>query len=163
MFGRRSKGATATKDRTGTFRSRFTAGEWDQVLQAPWIFFGMAAQSDGTIDDVEAREFAGRLTQGSLLYKDPLHREVAAAMTSASSDVMVKAMASDPSSLRELLKRKLTPEEYQSFVSSMWIDANAVAHVSDGLSDEETKALTALALFFEVDVMGIKGRFGSKD
>jgi hypothetical protein len=163
MFGKRSKGGTATKDRTGSFRSRFTAQEWEQVLQAPWVFFGMAAQSDGTIDEAESHEFAGRMTRGGLLYKDPLHREVAAAMASAPRDVMVKAMACNPSSLRELLKRKLTPEEYQSFVSSMWIDANAVAHASDGLSDEETKALTALALFFEVDVMGMKGRFGSED
>jgi hypothetical protein len=163
MFGKRSKGGTATKDRTGSFRSRFTAREWEQVLQAPWVFFGMAAQSDGTIDEAESHEFAGRMTQGGLLYKDPLHREVATAMASAPRDVMVKAMSSDPSSLRELLKRKLTPEEYQGFVSSMWIDANAVAHASEGLSDDETKALTALALFFEVDVMGMKGRFEAKD
>jgi hypothetical protein len=163
MFGRKSQGGTATKDRTKPFRSRFTAQEWERVLQAPWVFFGMAAQSDGTIDEAESHEFAGRMTRGGLLYKDPLHREVAAAMTTAPSDVMVKAMSSDPSSLRELLKRKLTPEEYQGFVSSLWIDANAVAHASDGLSDEETKALTALALYFDVDVMGMKGRFGGKD
>ena len=144
------------------FKSRF-GSDWDLVMAVPFLFFGMTAGADGTIDDAEAAEMQRRMQGGALGYKDPLHREVAAKFFSTPvtmNDLLTKANQAGPEKIRSLLQKKLSADEYQGYLGSVLIDATGVAQASEGISPTELQALTALATYFGVDVAGLQKRFG---
>jgi hypothetical protein len=146
------------------FRDRFSPDEWSLVMSVPFLFFGMTASADGSIDQAESAELQRRMQGGAIGYKDPLHREVAAQFFSTPvtlDELLRKANAAGPEKVRETLRKRLTTDEYQGYLGSILIDAMGVAQASGGVSDSETTALTALATFFGIDVAGIQKRFGS--
>ncbi len=145
------------------FRDRFKGDEWSLVMSVPFLFFGMIASADGTVDQSEAAELQRRMQSGAFGYKDPLHREVASQFFSTPvtlDELLRKANEAGPEKIRELLRKRLSADEYQGYMSSVLIDAMGVAQSSGGVSDTETTALTALATFFGIDVAGMKKRFG---
>lgn len=151
------------KAASGNFRDRFNPEEWSLVMAVPFLFFGMTASADGSIDDAEAGELQRRMQSGAVGYKDPLHREVAQQFFSTPvtlDELLRKANAAGPEKVRETLRKRLSDDEYQGYLSSVLIDAMNVAKASGGVSDSETTALTALAAFFGIDVAGMKKRFG---
>jgi hypothetical protein len=144
------------------FKSRF-GSDWDLVMSVPFLFFGATAGADGTIDSAEAAELQRRMQGGALGYKDPLHREVAAEFFSTPvtiDQLITKANQAGPDKVRSVLQKKLTTDEYQSYLGSVFIDAMGVARASDGISPVELQALTTLATFFGVDIAGMQKRFG---
>lgn len=144
------------------FKARF-GSDWHLVMAVPFLFFGMTAGADGNIDDAEAAEMQRRMQGGALGYKDPLHREVAAEFFSTPvtmNDLLTKANQAGPEKIRSLLQKKLSTNEYQGYLGSVFIDALGVARASGGVSASETQALTALATFFGVDIAGLEKRFG---
>jgi len=146
------------------FRDRFSPDEWSLVMSVPFLFFGMTASADGSIDQAESAELQRRMQGGAIGYKDPLHREVAAQFFSTPvtlDELLRKANAAGPEKVRETLRKRLTTDEYQGYLGSILIDSMGVARASGGVSDSETTALTALATFFGIDVAGIQKRFGS--
>jgi hypothetical protein len=146
-----------------TFKSRFTGDDWSLVMAVPFIFYGMTAGADGTIDAAEQEELRRRMQGGAVGYKDPLHREVAQEFwgTPVTADQLLsRANAAGPEKVRSVLQKVLTHDEYQGYVGSVFIDAMGVAKASGGVSGEEATALTALAGFFGVDVAGLQKRFG---
>jgi uncharacterized membrane protein YebE (DUF533 family) len=156
MFKKKSAG--------GSFRDRFSQDEWSLVMSVPFLFFGMTASADGTIDQAEAAELQRRMQSGAIGYKDPLHREVASQFFSTPvtlDELLKKANEAGPQKVRDTLRKRLTDDEYQSYLGSILIDAMGVAKASGGVSDSETTALTALAAFFGIDVAGMQKRFGS--
>ncbi|MBM3696008.1 MAG: hypothetical protein FJW79_08775 [Actinobacteria bacterium] len=145
------------------FKSRFSSEDWDLVMAVPFLFFGMTAGADGNIDAAEAAELQRRMQGGALGYKDPLHREVAAQFfsTPVTIDQLLKrANTAGPEKVRSVLQKALTPDEYQNYLGSVFIDAMGVARASQGVSPEELTALSALATFFGIDVAGLDKRFG---
>ena len=145
------------------FRDRFSGDEWGLVMSVPFLFFGMIASADGTIDQPEAAELQRRMQGGAIGYKDPLHREVALQFFSTPvtlEELLRKANQAGPEKVRDTLRKRLTEDEYQGYLSSVFIDSMGVAQASGGVSDTETTALTALATFFGIDVAGMKKRFG---
>jgi tellurite resistance protein len=144
------------------FKSRF-GSDWDLVMAVPFLFFGMTAGADGTIDDTEAAEMQRRMQGGALAYKDPLHREVAAEFFSTPvtmNELLAKANQAGPEKIRSLLQKKLSANEYQGYLGSVFIDAMGVARASGGVSEVEAQALTTLATYFGVDIAGLQKRFG---
>ncbi|HUU60775.1 MAG TPA: hypothetical protein VMX37_00070 [Acidimicrobiia bacterium] len=147
---------------SNNFRDRFSPEEWSLVMSVPFLFFGMIASADGTIDQAEAAELQRRMQGGAIGYKDPLHREVAAQFFSTPvtlEELLRKANQAGPEKVRDTLRKRLTDDEYQGYLSSVLIDSMGVAQASGGVSDTETTALTALATFFGIDVAGMKKRF----
>jgi len=147
---------------SNNFRDRFNQEEWTLVMSVPFLFFGMIASADGTIDQAEAAELQRRMQGGAIGYKDPLHREVASQFFSTPvtlEELLRKANQAGPEKVRDTLRKRLTDDEYQGYLSSVLIDSMGVAHASGGVSDTETTALTALATFFGIDVAGMKKRF----
>lgn len=145
------------------FKARFTDQEWGLVMSVPFLFFGMTAGADGSIDQAEAAELDRRMKGGAFGYKDPLHREVALEFFSTpvtAAELLVKANQAGPEKVRATLRAKLTDSEYQGYVGSVFIDSMGVANASGGISPKETESLTALATFFGVDVAGLSKRFG---
>ena len=148
---------------SNNFRDRFSQEEWTLVMSVPFLFFGMIASADGTIDQAEAAELQRRMQGGAIGYKDPLHREVASQFFSTPvtlEELLRKANQAGPEKVRDTLRKRLTDDEYQGYLSSVLIDSMGVAQASGGVSDTETTALTALATFFGIDVAGMKKRFG---
>ncbi len=151
------------KAASGNFRDRYSPDEWSLVMSVPFLFFGMTASADGSIDQAEAAEMQRRMQSGAIGYKDPLHREVASqffATPVTLDELLAKANAAGPEKVRDTLRKRLSEDEYQSYLSSVLIDAMNIAKASGGVSDTETTALTALAAFFGIDVAGMKKRFG---
>jgi len=147
---------------SNNFRDRFNQEEWTLVMSVPFLFFGMIASADGTIDQAEAAELQRRMQGGAIGYKDPLHREVASQFFSTPvtlEELLRKANQAGPEKVRDTLRKRLTDDEYQGYLSSVLIDSMGVAQASGGVSDTETTALTALATFFGIDVAGMKKRF----
>jgi hypothetical protein len=150
------------KPASNNFRDRFSQEEWALVMSVPFLFFGMTASADGSIDQAEAAELQRRMQGGAIGYKDPLHREVAAQFFSTPvtlEELLRKANQAGPEKVRDTLRKRLTDDEYQGYLGSILIDSMGVARASGGVTDTETTALTALATFFGIDVAGMKQRF----
>lgn len=147
----------------GNFRDRFNPEEWNLVMSVPFLFFGMTASADGSIDQAEAAELQRRMQGGAIGYKNPLHREVASQFFSTPvtlDELLSKANAAGPEKIRDILRKRLSDDEYQGYLGSVLIDAMGVAKASGDVSDTETTALTALAAYFGIDVAGLQKRFG---
>jgi len=147
-------------------KENFTEEEWAMLKALSFIAFGIVASADGKIDDKEAGEMTRRLQTGAQGYKDPLHKELA--MDILRSDipaVIASAKNVELSKVRALLQDKLTQDEYQGFLGSIFVDMLAVAGVSGGflgrgkIDSKEMTALNSFAALFGIDIGALKRRF----
>ena len=79
----------------------------------------------------------------------------------------VNKLAERTSQMKTFLKEKLTPEEYQKFLGSLFMNGVKVARASGGgvlglgdkISAEEKRALAAFAAIFELDLANLSKLF----
>jgi hypothetical protein len=154
-----------------TMRERFTEEEWGLVRHVPFDAFLFGALADQKIEDEEVAAFTQTLERAAAL-TDPLHREIALSYTGAGvADVgaemrfqmgeNAEEMSKRLDRTKAMLKEHLTGEEYQSFVTSVTINALLVAGAStkkkgifrkkEVISEEEAQALAVFAATWEVD------------
>jgi hypothetical protein len=154
-------------------KERFTQEEWQLLKLLPFQVFVLVAGADGRIDKEEVAQLQKDLRDAPF-YKDVLHRELFVDILSSDINALIKE-AADATKLAEragkmkaILQQKLTPEEYQRFVGSMFINGLKVARASGGgilglgdkVSEEEKRALTMFATVFELDVGSLSKLFG---
>lgn len=147
-------------------KERFTTEEWESVRCVPVQAFGIVAGADADADSREFGEFADRMLRGGMTYKDPLHREVAQEFASDDLQKRVRLAAqTEVAETKALLRSKLSPEEYQGFLGSIFIDAVAVARASgtpgEEVSEPEQAMLMAFAMAWDLDFQVIQRLFGS--
>lgn len=145
-------------------KERFTPDEWELVRCVPIQAFGIVAGADMQADQREFEEFAGRMLRGGMTYKDTLHREVAQEFASDDlSKRIEKATQMEIGGTKTLLRTKLTPQEYQSFLGSILIDAVAVARASGEagkeIGDQEQTMLAAFGMAWEIDLEEVQRIF----
>jgi hypothetical protein len=152
-------------------KEKFTSDEWELLKIFPFQIFVVVAGADLNIDEKEIEQFNKDLHIAPF-YKDPLHKELFIDILSSDITKLLKK-AMDVSKLVEhvnkiknILKAKLTIDEYQRFTASMFVNAVKVAQASGGsifggnkISDEEKRALLLLAGMFELDPGSIKKFF----
>ena len=146
-------------------KDRFKPDEWEIVRCVPIQAFGIVAGADMEPDQKEFEEFAKRMLQGGMTYKDQLHREVAQEFASDDLQKRIqKAAEVDVSQTKALLKGKLSAEEYQSFLGSIFIDALAVARATGAsgaeVSEQEQTMLAAFGMAWEIDLEEVQRIFG---
>jgi hypothetical protein len=146
-------------------KERFTPEEWSLLKTLPFQVFVLVAGSDKKIDKKEIEQLQKDL-QSAAFYRDPLHREVAVDILTSDIDALIKQamdvsqFAARASRIKTFLHEKLSSEEYQRFVGSLFVDGLKIARASGGgafgmgdkVSDEEKLALAALATLFDLDV-----------
>ncbi len=152
-------------------KERFESAEWELLKVLPFHLFRAVAIADGEIQKEELKEFLERLMRGAAGYKDPLHRELARSIVDGDVAELLKGMGGggfDPERTKQILKEKLTSDEYQRFIGSLFIDAVNIAAASKtgwlrkkAISDEEQQRLTAIGLYWEVDLGRVRGLMGS--
>lgn len=158
-------------------KERFTTGEWEQLKRLPPLMFVFVALADGKLQPEEAEKFANEIGDASR-YRDPLLRELLfdlsqprqfqTAFEGATRIVGTSSEAIDREigGIRVLLKEKLSDEEYHRFFYSLIGIGKMVADSAGeekkgvfgtktsapGMSEEEAKSLTLLAVKFGVDL-----------
>jgi len=154
-------------------KEKFTTEEWGLLKLLPFHVFLLVAGADKNVDKEEIAQFDAEI-KGAPFYKDPLHREIALdILTSDVGDLLRQAMdvsrfAERMTRMKTVLQTKLTHDEYQRFVGSLFINGLKIARASGGgplgmgdkVSQEEKVALAALATMFELDVNTIAKNFG---
>jgi len=153
-------------------REKFTQKEWELLKLLPFHVFVLVAGADQKIDEAEVAQLNEDLRTAPL-YKDPLHRELFVDILTSDINALVKK-AMDISKLVEranqmktILKEKLTSEEYQRFVGSMFINGLKIARASGGgllglgdkVSEEEKRALLLFAAMFDLDLANLSKLF----
>lgn len=150
-------------------RNRFTEQEWTDLLILPFHLFTAVALADGEIQKEEMKEFLERTTRGALGYKDQLHKEIARGIIDGDTGELLKAGTGatgwDPKSVKQMMKEKLTSQEYQGLIGSLFIDLLNIAKASKkkgwfrkkGIEKEEQERLAAIGLFWELDLGQMAG------
>jgi hypothetical protein len=145
-------------------KDRFNAEEWNDLLILPFHLFIAVAMADGEVQKAELKEFLERTTQGALGYKDPMHKEVARGIIDGDTGELLKAGTTasgwDPKNVKSMMKEKLTSDEYQGFIGSMFIDLLNIAKASKkgkwfrkkGIGKDEQERLAAVGLFWDLDL-----------
>lgn len=154
-------------------KEKFDAAEWELLKLLPFHIFVLVAGADSKIDQKEIDRMNEDI-KSAPYYKDPLHRELALDILTSDVNALTKE-AMDPSQLLErtqqikiILKDRLTLDEYQRFVASMFICGLNIARASGGgllgrgnpVSEQEKLALSAIAAMFELSVDSISKFFG---
>lgn len=156
-------------------KERFTQEEWELLKILPFQVFIMVAAADGKVDKKEWAQQVENL-RNAPFYKDELHRELFIDIASAEIDTPIKEAADvaklteRTSRIKEILKQKLNPEEYQKFIASIFINGLQVAGASGGsflglgdkVSNEEKQALAMFAGMFELDIDKLAKSVGEK-
>lgn len=154
-------------------KERFTAEEWSLLKTLPFHVFILVAGSDKKIDKKEKEQLKQHL-ESAPYYKDALHREVAVDILSSDMEGLIRQaadfsqFAARASRIKEFLREKLSSDEYQRFVASLFVDGLKIARASGGgpfglgdkVSDEEKVALAALATVFDLDLSRLSEHFG---
>lgn len=152
-------------------REKFSDAEWALVRHVPVDAFLMVALSDGELDKEELASFGGEIVQAEGLF-NPLHREVAEDIRGGHLEEELKFQLGESASemtarvgtTKTMLQTKLTHDEYQSFIASVFITGAKVARAAGGggllgrknkVSDKEKKALAAFALVYGLDVKAL--------
>ena len=158
---------SATHTRENGMKERFSTEEWNDLLVLPFHLFTAIALADGEIQKEELKEFLERTQRGALGYKDPLHKEVARGIIDADTAELFKAATAnagwDPERVKQTMKEKLTADEYQGFIGSMFIDLVNIASASKtggwfrlfkktAVDKDEQERLVAIGLFWELDL-----------
>jgi hypothetical protein len=149
-------------------KERFTSEEWNHLLVLPFHLFTAIALADGEIQKEELAEFLDRTTRGALGYKDPLHKEIARGILDGDTGELLEQAAGstgfDPKKLKQTLKEKLTSDEYQGLLGSLFIDLVNIAGASkkrkwfrkEAIDKEERERLLAIALFWDLDASKVE-------
>jgi len=153
-------------------REKFTREEWELLKLLPFQVFALVAGADQKVDEAEVAQLLKDL-QEAPFYKDPLHRELFVEILSSDISALIKE-AMDFSKyleranqMKAILKEKLTPDEYQRFVGSMFVNGLRVARASGGsflgrgdkVSEEEKRALLLFAAMFDLDLESLSKSF----
>ena len=151
-------------------KERFSTEEWEDLKTLPIVVCVLTAAADGKVDQKEAREIVRQLREGAAL-KDELHRELIVDLAS-SGGVAQKGMDRQGAEniverVKGALKAKLSDDEYQRFISSLFLSGMRVASSSGGflgmgdkVSKEEKAMLGAIATLFDLDPVAIRKHFG---
>ena len=153
-------------------KEKFTQEEWELLKLLPFQVFILVAGADGRIDKEEVAQLQKDFREAPF-YKDALHKELFIDILSSDINALIKEagnvtrLAERTSQIKALLKQKLTPEEYQRFVGSMFINGVKVARASGGgvlglgdkVSAEEKRALAAFAATFELQLGNLSKLF----
>jgi hypothetical protein len=142
-------------------KERFSAQEWQDLRVVPLAAFYLVAGADGKVDEKEVAAFVTELAAGAAL-KDELHRELALDIASDVQTALASAQANAQGHVaraKGILKAKLSADEYQRFVGSLFISGLKVARASGGgflglgdkISEEEKAALAVFATVWELD------------
>ena len=154
-------------------KEKFTHEEWQLLKILPFQVFIMVAGADGRIDKDEIAQLQKDLRDAPF-YKDELHKELLIDILSSDINALIKEagaatkVAERTSQMRTILQQKLTPDEYQRFLGSMFLNGLRVARASGGgalglgdkVSKEEKGALVTLATIFELDLGSLSNLFG---
>lgn len=144
-------------------KEKFSPAEWEFLKLLPFQIFVMVAGADSKIDKEEVERLNEDLRTAPY-YKDPLHRELFVDLLTSDGNVLVKEVLDASkfldrmNQMKALLKDRLTPDEYQRFVASMFVCGLNIARASGGgflgrgdkVSSEEKIALSAFAAMFEL-------------
>lgn len=153
-------------------REKFTQEEWALLKLLPFQVFVLVAGADQQVDKAEMAQLEKDLRDAPF-YKDPLHRELFVDILSSDINALIKEaidlskFVERANQMKATLKEKLTPEEYQRFVGSMFINGLRVARASGGgvlglgdkVSEEEKLALVTFAATFDLDLESISSSF----
>jgi len=153
-------------------KEKFTQEEWQLLKLLPFQVFVLVAGADGRIDKEEVAQLQKDLRDAPF-YKDLLHRELFIDILSSDINALiteaadVTKLAARASQMKAILQQKLTPEEYQRFVGSMFINGVKVARASGGgvlglgdkVSEEEKRALALFAAMFDLDTANVSKLF----
>lgn len=162
--------ARISRDPTGgaTMKDRFEAHEWELLTTLPFHFFGAVALADGEIEDREFEEFVRNIQERATDDRNPLHRDIAAELAGMTYGEFLEkgpeAFACDPQGVKRILEARLSADEYQSFIGSLFRDALNVATVGDEvpaggppLGTDATNVLIEMATFWEIDLPSLLG------
>jgi hypothetical protein len=155
-------------------KDRFETKEWNDLLVLPVHLFTAIALADGEIQKEEIQEFMTRTHQGALGYRDKLHKEIARGIVDGDMGEMIKAASGttgwDPKQVKAMMKEKLTTEEYQGLIGSIFIDLLNIAKASkkkkgwfrkkEEIGEDEQQRLAAIGMFWDLDVSTLGGSKG---
>jgi len=154
-------------------KEKFTLEEWELLKLLPFQVFVLVAGADEKVDEKEVAQLQKDLRDAPY-YKDPLHRELFVDILSSDLNALIKEamdlskFVERANQMKATLKEKLTPDEYQRFVGSMFINGLKVARASGGgvlglgdkVSEEEKRGLFLFAVTFDLDLDSISKFFG---
>jgi len=153
-------------------KEKFTPEEWEFLKLLPFQVFVLVAGADQKVDEAEVAQLQKDL-QDAAFYKDPLHRELFVDILTSDINALIKEamdlskFVERANQMKATLKEKLTPEEYQRFVGSMFVNGLRVARASGGgflgrgdkVSEEEKRALFLFAATFDLDLESLSKSF----
>ena len=122
----------------GMMKERFTAEEWEKLMHFQIDVPILVAFADGRFDEKEQREILSQAKDAGLLI-DTLHRELYEDFIdnleaiAQSSKISSAKRWEDFSEIKQILKRRLSQDEYERFIASVFINGIKVAKAS-GLS-----------------------------
>jgi uncharacterized tellurite resistance protein B-like protein len=123
-------------ERCTHMKERFEAHEWEDLRFLPVAVFFMVALADRKVQPEEVAAFAKQVGEGAML-KDPLHRalvvDIAGNLQSVLQSVQNRQQAVDfTQKTKGFLKAKLSDEEYQRFIGSLFISGIQIAKAAGG-------------------------------
>ena len=153
-------------------KEKFSQEEWELLKLLPFQVFYLVAGADGKIDQEEIGQLQKDLRDAPF-YKDALHKELSLDILSSDIKALIREagditkLAERTRQIKAFLKQKLTPEEYQKFLGSMFMNGVKIARASGGgvlglgdkVSAEEKRALAAFAATFELDLANLSKLF----
>jgi hypothetical protein len=154
-------------------KERFKRDEWELLKILPFQVFILVAASDANVDSAEVEQFQRDMSTAAM-YKDVLHRELMLDVVQGDMQSLLKK-AMDTSTftdrmrrMKSILQARLTMEEYQRFVASVFIDGLKIARASGGrpageganISEDEKRALVVLAALFDLDINSLPKYYG---
>lgn len=153
-------------------KDKFTAEEWELLKMLPIMVFVLVAGADGKIDQKERNQLEEDI-KGAPLYKDPLHQALGIDILTSDFGALLRnsmdssKFAERAEKMKNILKDKLTKDEYDRFLGSLFINGLKVARSSGGgplglgdkVSDSEKHALALFVGMFGLDLSSIKKHF----
>ena len=153
-------------------REKFTEEEWGLLKILPFHLFVMVAGADQDVDKAEIEALQNELRDAPV-FKDPLHRALFLDIVMSDPMPYIKEamnlgkLVERSMKVKGFLRKKLTEDEYQRFVGSMFIFGLNIARASGGglfgrgnkISDEERMALAAFGSMFDLDVTSMSKYF----
>ena len=148
-------------------KEQFTTEEWNNLKVLPIAVCFLVAAADGTIDRQEVNAILMELGGGASIDNE-LHRELILDMKTKSNrppqGVGNQTQAQDHIvKTKDVLKAKLSNDEYQDFIGSLFMSGVKVAKASGGflgigdkVSTEEKVVLAAVAAAWDLKPEALK-------
>lgn len=146
-----------------TIKGRFTDEEWEVLLGMPaQLVVGVGMADAEGLDKAEMLEAAERMGTAAVRDPDPLYKEISRDLANSPDPLHRDMLEADSKRCRQILQDKLTADEYQHFLKSVWLDGIAVAKASGGkkrllredippIDEEEAKLLAGWARLYGLD------------